>query len=79
MLLAAEPERMHRFLDAVVEVHLKNLERFLGAVGTSIDIISFGDDLGSQHGPQDFAADVPGSSSCRGSSCCGGGPKSWPR
>ena len=35
-----------------MEIHLRNLERFLGAVGASIDVILFGDDLGMQNGPQ---------------------------
>ena len=52
MLLAGEPRRAHAFLDALVELHLANLERYLAAVGPSIDIIVFGDDLGSQSGPQ---------------------------
>ena len=52
MLLAADPTRAHDFLDRVVEMHLRNLERFLGAVGESLDIIVFGDDLGMQVGPQ---------------------------
>jgi len=51
MLLAAEPQHAHRFLDKLVEIHLANLERFLGAVGEYIDIILFGDDLGMQTGP----------------------------
>ncbi len=51
MLLASEPRRAHRFLDALVDIHLANLERFLGAVGEYIDIILFGDDLGMQTGP----------------------------
>ena len=51
MLLAAEPQRAHRFLDKLVEIHLANLERFLAAVGEHIDIILFGDDLGMQTGP----------------------------
>ena len=51
MLLAAEPQRAHRFLDKLVEIHLTNLERFLRAVGEYIDIILFGDDLGMQTGP----------------------------
>ncbi len=51
-MLAAEPRAVHRFLDRVVEIHLANLERFLGAVGDSIDIIVFGDDMGMQTGPQ---------------------------
>jgi uroporphyrinogen decarboxylase len=52
MLLAAEPARAEAFLDAVVEQHLASLRRFLGAVGDSIDVIVFGDDLGMQSGPQ---------------------------
>jgi uroporphyrinogen decarboxylase len=52
MLLGAEPERAHRFLERLVEIHLRNLERYLAAVGPSIDVINFGDDLGSQNGPQ---------------------------
>jgi uroporphyrinogen decarboxylase len=52
MLLAGEPARAHRFLDKLVEFHLANLERFLGAVGPYIDVVLFGDDLGMQTGPQ---------------------------
>jgi uroporphyrinogen decarboxylase len=52
MLLAAEPARAHKFLDDLVEIHLANLEKYLGAVGDCIDIIRFGDDLGMQSGPQ---------------------------
>jgi uroporphyrinogen decarboxylase len=52
MMLGGEPQRVHRFLDALMEVHLRNLEQFLGAVGDSIDVICFGDDLGTQNSPQ---------------------------
>jgi len=52
MLLAAEPDRAHKFLDRLMEIHLRNLERFLRTVGEHIDIILFGDDLGMQSGPQ---------------------------
>jgi uroporphyrinogen decarboxylase len=52
LLLAGNPERAHEFLDKVVEMHLANLERFLGAVGPSLDVVVFGDDLGMQRGPQ---------------------------
>lgn len=51
-MLAAEPREVHRFLDRAVELHLENLERFLGAAGEWIDIIVFGDDMGMQTGPQ---------------------------
>jgi uroporphyrinogen decarboxylase len=33
-------------------MHLRNLDRFLSAVGDCIDVIVFGDDLGMQSGPQ---------------------------
>ncbi|MFA6564624.1 MAG: uroporphyrinogen decarboxylase family protein [Verrucomicrobiia bacterium] len=52
MLLAGEPERAHDFLDRITAMYLGNLEKFLGAVGDSIDVILFGDDLGMQTGPQ---------------------------
>ena len=52
MLLAGDPDRAHAFLDRVVELHLASLDRFLDAVGSYIDIILFGDDLGMQSGPQ---------------------------
>jgi len=51
-LLAAKPKRIHKFLDRLVELHLKNMEKYLGAVGEYIDLIGFGDDLGMQTGPQ---------------------------
>lgn len=52
MLLAANPTRAHEFLDRLLELHLANLEKFLGAVGPWIDVVLFGDDLGMQTGPQ---------------------------
>jgi uroporphyrinogen decarboxylase len=52
MMLAGEPQRVHRFLDALVEIHMRSLERLLAAVGPYIDVIVFGDDLGAQNSPQ---------------------------
>lgn len=52
VLLASEPDRAHDFLDKVVAIHLRKLEKFLNAVGPYIDVIVFGDDLGMQTGPQ---------------------------
>jgi len=52
MLLAGEPDRAHRFLDRLLEIHLANLDRFLAAVDNHIDVILFGDDFGMQNGPQ---------------------------
>jgi len=52
LLLAGEPTKAHAFLDEAVENYLPKLQRFLGAVGPYIDVIVFGDDLGTQRGPQ---------------------------
>ena len=50
--LLANPKRVHKFLDAVMERHMVNLKAYLDATGNYIDIIGFGDDMGSQNGPQ---------------------------
>jgi uroporphyrinogen decarboxylase len=52
MMLAGDPARAHRFLDKLVESHLAKLEPWLASVGDAIDVVLFGDDLGSQKGPQ---------------------------
>jgi uroporphyrinogen decarboxylase len=52
MLLAAEPDLVHRFLDKLVSIYLKRLEMYLKAVGPYIDLILFSDDYGMQTGPQ---------------------------
>jgi len=51
MLMAGEPERTHRLLDALVEFHKKNIDTFIPAVAPYIDNVLFGDDLGMQSGP----------------------------
>ncbi len=51
-LLAANPKRIHTFLDRLTEFHLRNMDKYLGAVGEYLDVIGFGDDLGMQGGPQ---------------------------
>lgn len=50
--LAADPKRIHTFLDKLTEFHLSNMDKYLSAVGPYIDILGFGDDLGMQMGPQ---------------------------
>lgn len=52
MLLAADPRKSHAFLDRVLEIHLEKLTCFLQDVGESVDIVLFGDDLGTQAGAQ---------------------------
>jgi uroporphyrinogen decarboxylase len=49
--LALYPEAVARLAERLTEIHLENLEKWLGAVGPHIDIILFGDDLGGQTGP----------------------------
>jgi len=51
-LLAAEPDRAEDLLERLTQIHLTNLEKYLGLVGPYIDVILFGDDLGMQTGPQ---------------------------
>ena len=50
--LLANPERIHAYLDVLLEHYMSSLERYLDAVGDYIDVIGFGDDMGSQIGPQ---------------------------
>ena len=50
--LAANPKRIHKFLDRLTELHLRNMDLYLGAVGEYLDLVGFGDDLGMQIGPQ---------------------------
>jgi len=50
--MAENPAATHDFLDNLVDLHLRNLEEFLTAVGPYIDVVNFGDDLGMQTGPQ---------------------------
>jgi len=55
--LLANPGRIHSFLDALLERHMGDLKAYLDAVGDYIDVIGFGDDMGTQIGPQ-FSPDV---------------------
>jgi uroporphyrinogen decarboxylase len=49
--VALHPDAALRFTERLCDIHLRNLDRWLGAVGPSIDVILFGDDLGGQNGP----------------------------
>jgi len=51
LYMAMYPEQTLRFSEKLCNIHLKNLEKWISAVGPYIDIILFGDDLGGQHGP----------------------------
>ena len=51
MNMGLYPEACVRLSEALCNLHLSRLERWLLAVGPSIDVILFGDDLGGQNGP----------------------------
>jgi len=44
------PDRVAALSEALCNIHLQNLEKWLSAVGPYIDIVLFGDDLGGQNG-----------------------------
>ena len=50
MDLAAEPGQVERLLDALMEQHLATLGRVCRAVGDVVDLVRFGDDLGTVSG-----------------------------
>lgn len=49
--LAAEPVRAEALLDKLVETHLAGLDRLLPVLGSNVDLIQLGDDLGMESGP----------------------------
>lgn len=49
--LALRTPLVEAFLERLTAVHLGNLRKYLAAVGDYVQIIQFGDDLGTQHGP----------------------------
>lgn len=51
LYMAMYPEQTLQFSEKLFHLHLKNLEKWLSAVGPYIDIVLFGDDLGGQAGP----------------------------
>ncbi|MCL5745053.1 MAG: methyltransferase [Acidobacteria bacterium] len=52
LFMAGEKRRFARFLDSLTEMHLDFLDRVLPAVRGYVQILVFGDDLGTQRGPQ---------------------------
>ena len=51
MDLILEPEQVEWLLDALMEQHLATLAKVCEAVGDVVDILRFGDDLGTDQGP----------------------------
>jgi len=50
MYMGLYPEKVHELSEKLCDIHLKNLEKWLQAVGPYVDIILFGDDFGGQQG-----------------------------
>lgn len=51
MDLAADQSNVEHLLDALMERHLQTLEKICLAIGDIVDIVRFGDDLGTNMGP----------------------------
>jgi uroporphyrinogen decarboxylase len=51
MDLILQPNEVEKMLDALMAIHLQTLENVCNAVGDVVDIIRFGDDLGTDTGP----------------------------
>lgn len=51
MDLVLEPVEVEKLLDALMESHLVTLEKVCRTVGDVVDILRFGDDLGTDQGP----------------------------
>jgi uroporphyrinogen decarboxylase len=51
MDLYLEPLNVHRLLDKLLEMHLDFLTKICESIGDIVDIIKFGDDLGTNTGP----------------------------
>jgi uroporphyrinogen decarboxylase len=45
------PDKVAELSEKLCEIHLKNLELWMSAVGPYLDVVLFGDDLGGQQGP----------------------------
>jgi uroporphyrinogen decarboxylase len=44
-----EQENVEKLLDKLLDIHLETVDRVLSSIGDSIDILMFGDDLGTQN------------------------------
>lgn len=45
------PDKVMELSENLFQIHFKNLEKWMSAVGPYVDIVLFGDDLGGQQGP----------------------------
>jgi uroporphyrinogen decarboxylase len=51
MDLVSDPHHVEALLDELLQIHLQTLEKVCAAVGDVVDILRFGDDLGTDQGP----------------------------
>ena len=51
MDLASDQASVERFLDAIMEIHIGTLRKICEAVGDVVEVLRFGDDLGTDSGP----------------------------
>lgn len=51
MDIYTDPAHVESLLDALMEIHLANLDKVCQAIGDVVDILRFGDDLGMDSGP----------------------------
>ena len=50
--LLTEPELMHHYFNRLADLHMENLKKLLPRVEGCVQVIQFGDDLGTQQAPQ---------------------------
>ncbi len=50
--LLSEPDLMHYYFNRLADNHMKNLQKLLPRVAGFVQVIQFGDDLGTQRAPQ---------------------------
>ena len=50
--IAAEKEFLHHYFGKLTDAYIAQLEKLMNRVGDQIDILQFGDDLGTQTAPQ---------------------------
>jgi uroporphyrinogen decarboxylase len=51
MDLYMDPENVHKLLDKLLEMHMDFLEKICESVGDLVEVVKFGDDLGTNTGP----------------------------
>jgi len=50
--LLADEELAMTLMDTIAELHMEEFDRYIAALGPYLDVVTLGDDLGTQQGPQ---------------------------